>query len=117
MTLSELNRAGPAAQAAPRVQAGDLMERARRVAAIAAEFADDVDRAGRFPAEAIAAVKAEGAKDVYTVLHDYQSAVLLDKIVGDSNTLYRCEANNAVQVVKHCANDCAVHASTDDSCK
>jgi hypothetical protein len=31
-----------------------------------------------------AAVKAEGAKDVYTVLHDYQSMVLLDKIVGDS---------------------------------
>jgi hypothetical protein len=31
-----------------------------------------------------AAVKAEGAKDVYTVLHDYQSTVLLDKLVGDS---------------------------------
>ncbi|MEV8515342.1 choice-of-anchor J domain-containing protein [Dactylosporangium sp. NPDC051484] len=31
-----------------------------------------------------AAVKAAGAKDVYTVLHDYQSMVLLDKIVGDS---------------------------------
>ncbi|WP_432971785.1 choice-of-anchor J domain-containing protein [Dactylosporangium sp. CA-233914] len=31
-----------------------------------------------------AAVKAEGAKDVYSVLHDYQSMVLLDKIVGDS---------------------------------
>ena len=34
-----------------------------------------------------------------------------------ANTLYRCEANNAVQVVKHCANGCAVHAATDDSCK
>jgi hypothetical protein len=32
-----------------------------------------------------AAVKAEGAKDAYTVLHDYQSMVLLDRIVGDSN--------------------------------
>ncbi|MFI5910036.1 choice-of-anchor J domain-containing protein [Dactylosporangium sp. NPDC051541] len=31
-----------------------------------------------------AAVKAEGAKDVYTVLHEYQSMVLLDRIVGDS---------------------------------
>jgi surface antigen len=40
-----------------------------------------------------------------------------DKIVGDSNTLYRCEDHNAVQIVKHCANGCAVHAGTDDSCK
>jgi hypothetical protein len=40
-----------------------------------------------------------------------------DKIVGDSDTLCRCQANNAVQVVKHCANGCAVHAGTDDSCK
>jgi acyl-CoA dehydrogenase len=64
MTLSELNRAGPAAQAVPRASAGDLMERARRVAVVAAEFADDVDRAGRFPAEAIAAVKAEGLMGV-----------------------------------------------------
>ncbi|MGI5242385.1 choice-of-anchor J domain-containing protein [Dactylosporangium sp. CA-139066] len=31
-----------------------------------------------------AAVKAAGAKDAYTVLHDYQSMVLLDKLVGDS---------------------------------
>ena len=37
------------------------MARARRVAAVAAQFADDVDRAGRFPAEAIAAAKARGA--------------------------------------------------------
>ena len=61
MTLSELNRAG---SAATRANAGDLMERARRVAAVAAEFADDVDRAGRFPVEAIAAVKAEGLMGV-----------------------------------------------------
>ncbi|MGI5185192.1 peptidase M6 immune inhibitor A [Dactylosporangium sp. CA-152071] len=31
-----------------------------------------------------AAVKAEGAKDAYTVLHDYQSSVLLDKLLDDS---------------------------------
>ncbi|MEV4508260.1 choice-of-anchor J domain-containing protein [Dactylosporangium sp. NPDC049525] len=31
-----------------------------------------------------AAVKAEGAKGVYTVLHDYQSSVLLDKLLDDS---------------------------------
>jgi hypothetical protein len=31
-----------------------------------------------------AAVKAEGAKDLYSVLHDHQSMVLLDKLVGDA---------------------------------
>lgn len=31
-----------------------------------------------------AAVKAEGAKDLYSVLHDYQSMTLLDKLVGDA---------------------------------
>jgi acyl-CoA dehydrogenase len=67
MTLHELNRAGPAARLAARAKraaVADLTERARRVAAVAAEFADDVDRAGRFPAEAIAAAKAEGLMGV-----------------------------------------------------
>src|SRR5579863_7739699 len=67
MTLHELNRAGPAARLAARAKraaVADLSERARRVAAVAAQFADDVDRAGRFPAEAIAAAKAEGLMGV-----------------------------------------------------
>ena len=34
------------------------MPRARRVAAIAAQHAEEVDRDGRFPAEAITAAKA-----------------------------------------------------------
>jgi acyl-CoA dehydrogenase len=38
----------------------DLITRARRVAAVAAEFADAVDRDARFPIEAMAAAKAEG---------------------------------------------------------
>ena len=36
-----------------------LPERTKRVAAIAAQHADEVDREGRFPAEAVAALKAE----------------------------------------------------------
>ena len=36
-----------------------------------------------------AAVKAEGAKDVYTVLHDYQSSVLLDKLLDDASFRFR----------------------------
>ena len=31
-----------------------------------------------------AALKAEGAADLYGVLHDFQSMTLLDKIVGDA---------------------------------
>src|SRR4051812_14633189 len=31
-----------------------------------------------------AALKAEGASDMYRVMHDYQSMVLLDKLVGDA---------------------------------
>ncbi|PTW62726.1 acyl-CoA dehydrogenase [Breoghania corrubedonensis] len=41
------------------IKAMDLVERARRVAKIAASHADDVDARGRFPEEAIAAMKAE----------------------------------------------------------
>ena len=36
-----------------------LLERTRRVSAVAAQYAADVDRLGRYPAEAIAAAKAE----------------------------------------------------------
>ncbi len=42
-----------------KAEAQSLVERARRVAAVAAAHADAVDRAARFPAEAIAAMKAE----------------------------------------------------------
>ncbi|MVA27681.1 acyl-CoA dehydrogenase family protein [Agrobacterium vitis] len=38
---------------------GDLAARAARVAAIAAQYADDVDRQGRFPRETVDALKAE----------------------------------------------------------
>src|SRR5580700_196095 len=66
MTLHELNRPGAAARLGLRARGApeDLMARARRVAAVAAQFADDVDRGGRFPAEAIAAAKAEGLMGV-----------------------------------------------------
>lgn len=38
----------------------DLVQRARTVAVVAGKFAEDVDKQGRFPSEAIAAMKAEG---------------------------------------------------------
>ncbi|MUZ65255.1 acyl-CoA dehydrogenase family protein [Agrobacterium vitis] len=42
-----------------RTPAGNLSERAARVAAIAAKYAEDVDREGRFPRETVDALKAE----------------------------------------------------------
>ena len=45
---------------APRAIADDFTERAARVAAVAALHADEVDRDGRFPVEAIMAAKALG---------------------------------------------------------
>src|SRR5579885_472134 len=62
MTVHELKRANGATAAAAarkRSAAGSLIERTRRVAAIAAQHADDVDSKARYPAEAIAAAKAE----------------------------------------------------------
>ena len=72
MTVHELRRVNDpetratplAPQEAPRIFSDGLMERARRVATIAALHAEDVDRAGRFPAESIAAAKAEGLMGV-----------------------------------------------------
>jgi len=40
--------------------AGEIMERAQTVAAVAAQWADEVDRDGRFPAEAMAAAREQG---------------------------------------------------------
>jgi hypothetical protein len=40
-----------------------------------------------------------------------------DKISGDHNTLYRCNEEGLGDVVKHCANGCAVHTGSDDACK
>jgi acyl-CoA dehydrogenase len=65
--IAQTNRVGakPApAQHVPDWGANDILTRARRVAAVAAHYADAVARAARFPAEAIAAAKAEGLMGV-----------------------------------------------------
>jgi acyl-CoA dehydrogenase len=67
MTLHSLKRPEPAASsdlAAPAHGVEDIQIRARRVAQVAAAHAQAVDREGRFPAEAIAAAKAEGLMGV-----------------------------------------------------
>lgn len=53
-----------AASGVPNWRGDDILARARRVAAVAAQHADAVDREGRFPAEAIAAARAEGLMGV-----------------------------------------------------
>ena len=64
MTVHNLRRLSDAKPApanlfdAPRLLADDLAQRTERVAAVAALHADDVDRDGRFPIEAITAAKA-----------------------------------------------------------
>lgn len=60
MSIHDLQTA-KAMTARPAAEGGqdDLKARARRVAAVAARHADDVDREGRFPVEAIAAARAE----------------------------------------------------------
>jgi len=68
MTVHSLRRRpAPSAEATlapqgaePRSEIDDLGQRTQRVAAIAAVHADDVDRDGRFPIEAITAAKALG---------------------------------------------------------
>jgi hypothetical protein len=40
-----------------------------------------------------------------------------DKLSGNKNTLYRCNAEGRGDVVKVCSKGCAVHAGSDDSCK
>lgn len=52
------------ARRVPEWGADDIQTRARRVAAVAARYAEAVDREARFPAEAIAAAKAEGLMGV-----------------------------------------------------
>jgi acyl-CoA dehydrogenase len=49
-----------APRAVPEWGADDIITRAKRVAAVAARYAEAVDREARFPAESIAAAKADG---------------------------------------------------------
>ncbi len=40
-----------------------------------------------------------------------------DKVSGNANTLYRCNANGAPSVIRTCANGCRVNPGADDTCK
>ena len=36
---------------------------------------------------------------------------------GDPNVLYRCNAGNAISVVRRCPNGCQINKNDDDTCK
>lgn len=40
-----------------------------------------------------------------------------DKVNGDPEVLYRCNAGATISVVKRCASGCRVNANDDDACK
>ncbi len=40
-----------------------------------------------------------------------------DKLAGNANTLYRCNADGSGTVIRVCARGCSVNAGRDDSCK
>ena len=78
-----------------------LIDRAQRVAAIAARHADDVDREGRFPYEAVAAMKAEALLGIQVPRsHGGEGASLLD-IANICATLGQACAASAMVFAMH----------------
>ncbi|MFI4976021.1 MAG: acyl-CoA dehydrogenase family protein [Caulobacterales bacterium] len=109
MTVHELSRpngtrvvVSPAPrQPGGRLSPDDLVERARRVAAIAAVHADDVDREGRYPAEAMAAAKAEGLLGVMAPAAFGGEAASLSRVADVCYTLGRACASTAMVYAMH----------------
>jgi len=109
MTVQELRRVNDpeiraiplAAHDAPRIFGDALMERAERVAAIAALHAEDVDREGRFPAEAIAAAKQEGLMGVMAPRSLGGEGAGLGEVADVCYTLGRACASTAMIYAMH----------------
>lgn len=40
-----------------------------------------------------------------------------DKVNGDPNVLYRCNAGSTISVVRRCPNGCQINKNDDDTCK
>ena len=98
MTVHDLRRAEAAATPRP---ADSLPERARRAAAVAAQHAETVDREGRFPAEAIAAARAEGLLGVMAPSALGGEAASLSDIADVCYTLGRACASSAMIYAMH----------------
>jgi acyl-CoA dehydrogenase len=79
----------------------DLAERTARVAAVAALHADDVDRDGRFPAEAITAAKAFGLLGIMAPTQLGGEGASLGEVADVCYTLGRACASTAMIYAMH----------------
>jgi acyl-CoA dehydrogenase len=109
--------AGPAASVGgenpPSWSADHILARARRVAAVAARHAEDVDRQARFPVEAIAAAKAEGLLGVLAPTALGGEGALPGQVVevcyrlgqacASTAMIYAMHQVKAACVARHCA--------------
>jgi acyl-CoA dehydrogenase len=86
---------------APRLLADDIAQRTERVAAVAALHAEDVDRDGRFPAEAITAAKALGLMGLMAPTSLGGEEVSLSQIADICYALGRACASTAMIYAMH----------------
>jgi acyl-CoA dehydrogenase len=86
---------------APRLLADDIAQRTERVAAVAALHADDVDRDGRFPVEAITAAKALGLMGLMAPASLGGEEVSLSQIADICYALGRACASTAMIYAMH----------------
>ena len=99
MTVHELRRVDET-RATP-LFSDALMERAQRVAAVAARYAEEVDRDGRFPAESIAAAKAERLMGVMAPRSLGGEGASLGEVADVCYTLGRACASTAMIYAMH----------------
>lgn len=96
-------------------QALSLSERAQRVAAIAARHADDVDRAGRFPREAVEAMKAERLLGIQVPVSHGGEAASLTQIAEICIILGQACAASAMVFAMHHIKASSLVEHSDDS--
>jgi acyl-CoA dehydrogenase len=100
MTIHDL-RSAKVSHLKPHAAEETFLARAQRVAAIAARHADAVDREGRFPAEAIAALKAERLMGVMAPRALGGEAASVSDIADVCYTLGRACASTAMIYAMH----------------
>jgi acyl-CoA dehydrogenase len=99
--LKEVELAPTSMFEAPRLLADDIAQRTERVAAVAALHAEDVDRDGRFPIEAITAAKALGLMGLMAPTSLGGEEVSLSQIADICYALGRACASTAMIYAMH----------------
>ncbi|MCO6185296.1 acyl-CoA dehydrogenase family protein [Rhizobium sp. L1K21] len=84
------------------VQGKSLVERARQAAAVAGQFADDVDREGRFPHEAVAAMKEARLLGIQVPVHlGGEGASIADIAEISSIISQECASSSMIFAMHH----------------